>query len=220
MQKALGWLIYESVYRALQMAMVLGWSMRSKGGNNLPATGPVLMVANHASYLDPIAVGIACSRHLAYLAKKPLFDNRLWGGYLRRVNAVPIDQDGVAIEGIRNILTRLHEGWPVLVFPEGGRCGADETEPLQPGVSLLVKRVGAPIVPVGIAGTFWAWSRDAMLPTPSPLFLPPSKRNIAVVIGKPRPAETIANLPRQEMLAVIHADICKCVAEARELQRK
>lgn len=186
----------------------------------MPRTGAVLLIANHQSFLDPLAIGAACPRHMAYLAKKTLFKNPVFGAYLRMLSAVPIDQEGVAKEGIRNIITRLQEGWPVLVFPEGARTWTGEMGPLQPGVSLLIKRVAAPIVPVGIAGTFASWRRGTLVPMPSPVFMPPTPRTVAVVFGKPRPAATVADLPREDMLHVLDADIRACVQHAEELRRK
>ena len=55
----------------------------------------------------------------------------------RRVNGVPIDQEGIGIEGIRNIIGRLEAGHAVLVFPEGERTSNGKMQPLKPGVALL-----------------------------------------------------------------------------------
>jgi hypothetical protein len=75
-------------------------------------------------------------------------------------------------------------------------------------------------VPVGIAGAFASWSRFRKLPVPSPLFLPATDRTIAVAIGRPRDPETVAHLPREEMLRVLAADIQAAFDQAEAIRRK
>jgi 1-acyl-sn-glycerol-3-phosphate acyltransferase len=180
----------------------------------------VLLIANHQSFLDPLCVGLASVRHLHYLARKTLFNNPAFGLLLRVVNCVPIDQEGVGVEGIRNILARLGAGHPVLVFPEGERSPDGRMQALRPGIALLMKRVRAPIVPVGVAGTYDAWPRWRRLPIPSPLFLAPTQRRVAVVYGPPRDPASLEGLSREKMLAVLHDDIAAAREQAEALRRK
>jgi 1-acyl-sn-glycerol-3-phosphate acyltransferase len=211
---------YEFCYWVIYFSLMLGFSYRAGGRRNMPRRGPVLIIANHQSFLDPIAVGLASRRHLHYLARKTLFNNPLFGGLLRTVNSVPIDQEGVGKEGIKNILARLEAGHPVLVFPEGERCADGLIHPLRPGIALLLKRVRAPIVPAGIAGAFDAWPRTRKFPVPSPLFLPPTRRTLAVVLGPPRDPSTLDGLSREEMLAVLYDDLVAVSKQAEALRRK
>jgi 1-acyl-sn-glycerol-3-phosphate acyltransferase len=92
--------------------------------------------------------------------------------------------------------------------------------PLRPGVGLLVKRVRAPIVPAGVAGAFAAWPRGRPLPVFAPLFLPPSRRTVAVVFGEPRDPATLDGLSREQALAVLYDDIAAVVKKAEALRRK
>jgi 1-acyl-sn-glycerol-3-phosphate acyltransferase len=220
MKDAFGWLLYEFFNQTLTFGLTLGWSYRVRGRHRVPRRGPALLIANHQSFLDPPTIGTAVPGHITYLARKTLFDNRAFGWLIRTVNAVPIDQDGIGIEGIRAILDELGRGGRVLVFPEGGRSDDGRLQPLMPGISLLVKRARCPIVPIGIAGAFESYPRGAWLPKPAPLFLPPSRRALAVSFGPPRPAETVAGLPREKMLALLAADIAEQFAEAQRIRRK
>jgi 1-acyl-sn-glycerol-3-phosphate acyltransferase len=219
MSAALSAVVYEFCYWLVFFLYVIGFSLRVAGRRNVPRRGAVLIIANHQSFLDPVAVGLGVPRHVHYLARKTLFNNPLFGLWLRVVNCVPIDQEGVGKEGIRNILQRLGAGHPVLVFPEGERSEDGLMHPLRPGVGLLVKRVHVPIVPAGVAGAYHAWPRHRLVPAFAPLFLPPSRRTIAVVYGPPRDPATLDGLSREQVLAVLHDDIAAAVKRAEALRR-
>jgi len=193
-------LCYEGVRWYGFPSLTLGWSLRVEGQNNVPQTGPVLVVANHQSYFDPVLIGLASSRSFSFLARKSLFNNPLFGWYITRLGAVPVDQEGVGKEGIKTILRQLQEGKAVVVFPEGERAERGSLARLKPGIQLLIKRVGAPILPIGIAGAFDAWPRTQPLPIPAPIFLPAQKRRIAVSVGKPLDGERYAKMPREQVL--------------------
>jgi 1-acyl-sn-glycerol-3-phosphate acyltransferase len=196
------------------------FSGRAVGARHIPRRGAALLVANHESFLDPIAIGVAIPRHVSYLARKTLFATPFAGALLRALNAVPIDQEGVGKEGIRNILLKLQSGAAVLVFPEGERTADGAFHELRPGVALLLSRVEVPIIPVGIAGAFEAWPRHRALPVPAPMFLPASDRCVAVAFGPPRDPATLKGMSRAQMLATLHADIEEQIRRAERIQRK
>jgi 1-acyl-sn-glycerol-3-phosphate acyltransferase len=211
--------LYEFSYWVVFFIYVIGFRLRAAGLRNIPRRGAVLVIANHQSLLDPIAIGLGVRRHMHYLARKTLFNNPVLGWFLRNVNVVPIDQEGVGKDGIRNILERLEAGNAVLVFPEGNRTDDGSLQPLRPGVGLLVKRVRAPIMAVGIAGAYQAWSRHKKLPTLSPLFLPRAGQSMVVVYGVPRDPATLDGLARDEVLAVLYDDIAAVVKQAESRLR-
>jgi 1-acyl-sn-glycerol-3-phosphate acyltransferase len=176
------------------------FSLRTRGGQNVP-DGPVLMVANHQSFMDPVLVGLASSRRrVSFLARETLFKNKTAAALMRSLDAVPIDHRGFSREGLQATLDFLHRGKVVCVFAEGERTHTGEVEPFKPGISLLMKRVKAPIVPVGIAGAYDAWPRTRKVPRLAPVFAPPSSATIAVSVGKPIAPETYAGMPRDAML--------------------
>jgi 1-acyl-sn-glycerol-3-phosphate acyltransferase len=213
-------LIYEISYWATFFVWMIGFRMRVYGREHFPRRGPVLVVANHQSLLDPIAIGNGIPRHAHFLARKTLFRNPIFAFWLHAVHAVPIDQEGVGKEGIKTIVGSLANGWPVLIFPEGQRTFDGQLQPLKPGVGLVVNRARAPIVPVGIAGAYEAWPRHKTWPTPSPLFLPQTRRSLVVVFGRPRDRETLDGLSREQVLAVLQEDIAAVVQEAKKRWEK
>jgi 1-acyl-sn-glycerol-3-phosphate acyltransferase len=211
---------YDFNYSAIWVAFQFGWSYRSVGWHNVPQRQPVLVVANHQSFIDPLLVGLAVRRRFTYLARKTLFHNPIFGGYLRSVRCVPVDQEGVAKEGLKATIEKLKEGNAVLIFPEGNRTPDGRMQPLRPGVQLLIKRGMCPVLPVGLAGAFESFPRSAKFPTLSPIFMPPNGAGVAAVVGKPIDPKRLADLPRAELLEVLYHEIDRLQKQAEALRRK
>jgi 1-acyl-sn-glycerol-3-phosphate acyltransferase len=220
LNQAFGYAWYEAAYWITMATLTLGFSIRYTGRRNVPKTGPALLIANHQSFLDPLAVGLASSRHLSFLARKTLFNNRFFGNLLRSLNTVPVDQQGVAKEGMRAIIEKLQEGRAVLVFPEGERTWKGDIQAFKPGIQLLIKRTHCPIVPVGIAGAFDALPRTRNKPLFSPLFMPATKGALGVAIGKPLDSKRYATMPREQMLEELQDELKKVHVEAERIRRK
>jgi 1-acyl-sn-glycerol-3-phosphate acyltransferase len=201
-------------------ASILGFSLRVEGGRNIPRQGPALLVANHQCYLDPVFIGLTMCRRLCFLARKNLWKHRGLAWFLDSINAYPVDQEGVATEGIRSVIRLLEKGQAVLVFPEGSRTWNGQMEPLKPGVHLIIRRALPPIVPIGIAGAYDAWPRWRSYPTPAPLFLPPGKGTVAVSVGRPINSKRFAEMPREAALAELHREIQQMAEHAARLRRK
>ncbi|MGL4549810.1 MAG: lysophospholipid acyltransferase family protein, partial [Gemmataceae bacterium] len=85
-------LFYGVSYLISYPVMTLGFSLRTAGSRHVPASGPVLILANHESYLDPTLVGLAVRRQISYLARKTLFRDRYFRWLIESLGAVPIDQ--------------------------------------------------------------------------------------------------------------------------------
>ena len=219
MENWLSYLWYEANFWAYAVGMTLGFSIRTEGMRHVPKTGPAILVANHQSFFDPALVGVAARRHLHYLARKTLFRIPAFASYIHSVNAVPVDHEGIGVEGMKAILQQLQAGRAVVVFPEGTRTSNGGLQPIRPGVVLLIKRAKAPVVPVGIAGAFEAWPRWRPLPMPAPLFLPATKGALAVSIGRPLNGAKLAELPREQLLTTLFDELSAAHQRAKRLQR-
>ncbi len=201
--------------------LTLGFGLRIKGKRHIPQTGPALIIANHQSFLDPVLVGLAAPRMLTYLARKTLFHHQpIFSWLIRTLHAIPVDQDGVAKEGMRAVLQALEAGRAVLIFPEGGRTENGKIAPLMRGIVLLVERSKAPVVAIGLAGAFQALPRGRVIPNLSPLFLPAQDSAIAVAVGRPISPQELSRLSRQETLERLSAELEAVYAEAEKLRRK
>jgi 1-acyl-sn-glycerol-3-phosphate acyltransferase len=166
----LGWTFYRSLF-----AFYFGW--RVYNNERVPLQGPVILAANHASFLDPPLVGSGLHRDINYLARKSLFRVPMLGWILRTVNAVPVDRDGGGASGLKAIMDRLHNGGAIILFPEGTRSKDGNFQPARSGVGLTVIKSEASVVPVRVFGTFEAWGRHVKFPR--------LRRRVIVKYGEP-----------------------------------
>lgn len=210
---------YDAAYAVMWTAFTLGYSYRRCGWHNVPRTGPVLLLANHQSMLDPILVGLAARRYLSFLARHTLFEQPVLGRLIRSLNAIPIDRS-LGKDGIQAVLQALQTGQAVAMFPEGERTHTGQVQPLKPGVSLLIRRVRCPIVPVGIAGAFAAWNRFRRWPRLAPLWAPPTDATLAVSIGPPLDPAALDRLNREQLLETLRTAIITQVEQAEHLRRR
>jgi 1-acyl-sn-glycerol-3-phosphate acyltransferase len=142
----------------------------------VPRTGPVIIVSNHASYLDPPLVGSGVFRQVNFLARDTLFDVPVVRWILRRWEVVPVDREGGGPGGLKGILDRLERGRAVVLFPEGTRSPDGQIRRARSGIGLVVIKSTAPVVPVRVFGTFEAYGRHKKFPAP---------HRVMVKYGKP-----------------------------------
>ena len=156
------------ILRPLTASLVrLFFGLRSRGEEHVPGEGPVLLVANHVSVLDPPLVGSATRRRLTFMAKAELFEIPLFGGLIRRLGAQPLRREGTDAGALRTALRVLKEGGALLVFPEGTRGEEGVLGPAKSGAGMLAVLGGAPVIPVYIGGSGRAWPRGRRLPRPA-----------------------------------------------------
>jgi 1-acyl-sn-glycerol-3-phosphate acyltransferase len=140
-----------------------------EGAHHVPTSGPVILAANHASFLDPPLVGAALPRTISYLARENLFRFPVFGSLLRAWDVVPVDRDGGSPAGLKAILNHLAAGRAVVLFPEGTRTPDGQLQPARSGIGLLAIKSSAPVIPIRIRGTFEAYSRGMLIPRPRPV---------------------------------------------------
>jgi len=133
------------------------FDLKSYGVRNVPRRGGVLIVSNHQSYLDPILLAVKLPRPLSFFAKSELFENKFFGAFIRSFNAFPVRQGEGDIGAVKETIRRLQEGHALNVYPEGTRSPDGEIQPMLPGVGLMIRRAGVPVVPAAIFGSYEAW---------------------------------------------------------------
>lgn len=152
------------VWRCLQglarFGSTLMFDLKVYGADNVPKDGGVLLLPNHQSYLDPVLVAVKLHRPISYMARASLFEkSRFFAWLIRSLHAFPVKQQTADIGAMRQAIERLQEGHVLNIYPEGTRSRDGEIGPILPGVALVVRRAGVPIVPVAIEGSYDAWPR-------------------------------------------------------------
>jgi len=147
-------------FRFLARALVgLGVRLEVSGLENVPASGPFILVANHQSVLDPILVQSVCPRHLHTFTKSTQFSSRLFRWVLVRVNGIPTRRYRVDPQVVRVALRRLEAGAGVGIYPEGERSWDGTLQPFRQGTVRFLLKAGVPIVPCGLDGSYDVWPR-------------------------------------------------------------
>ena len=125
------------------------------GREHIPAEGPVIIAANHRSFLDPFVIATMAPwrRPMYYMAKKEIFQNRWMAWILTALGAFPVDRGAGDLETITTAKELLARGEIVLMFPEGTRTRPGSLGKPKRGVGRLALETGAPVVPVAVIGT-------------------------------------------------------------------
>jgi len=185
----------------------LFYRLKVEGREHLPLTGPVLIVANHQSFLDSIIMGIAVGRRPVYsLARRSLFRHVL-GWLIRSVNGIPVERGVADLTAMRRCVEVLRDGMGLMIFPEGTRTETGAVGEFRAGTMMLVKRGKPVVVPLAISGSFEAWPRDRKLPR---LF-----GRITARFGPPVPAEELLAMDETAALALLRDKVAAMVAAAK-----
>jgi 1-acyl-sn-glycerol-3-phosphate acyltransferase len=175
-----------AIFRPL-LSICFSW--KAEGRENVPLTGPLILVANHVHVLDPIFLVFSLPRWITFVAKEELFRSlflRLW---LRWAGSLPLQRDGKVREKQRILESArkaLDEGMILGMFPEGGRSHDGKLRKGKPGSAVIASKTDVPLLPVGIAGTdrihgiSWLWKRPRIVvKIGKPFKLPPTNNKVS-----------------------------------------
>jgi len=134
----------------------LGFTMLAKldrvdGLENVPQTGPAILMINHIAFIDPIVVLHVLPRHIVPLAKIEVYEYPLVGLFPKLWGVIPVRREEVDRRAVQMVFEVLRAGEIVLVAPEGTRSPALTAG--KEGIAYLASRSGVPVVPVAIDGT-------------------------------------------------------------------
>jgi 1-acyl-sn-glycerol-3-phosphate acyltransferase len=137
------------------------FGLKVTGQENIPASGPLIVSPNHASYLDPPMVGcLVHNRPLWYMARASLFSNPLFATLIRWTNAFPVKRGSADRMAWKAFEDHVASGHGVLFFPEGTRSTDGKLQEAKPGSGMLIYRCsGARVLPVRIFGADKAWPK-------------------------------------------------------------
>lgn len=154
-QRRVGLLPRFPVYPLLQLAMRLGVLPTTiHGQEHIPSTGPAVIIANHACYVDFLFVGAATRRQVRFVTTAEIYRHPLARWLLRQVAAVPLRRFRPDVGATLEIRELLREGELVGIFPEGERAPLGNLQPALPAAAKLLTRVDCPVIPAGVSGNY------------------------------------------------------------------
>ena len=116
---------------------------------NVQQDAPAIMISNHTSMLDPVALAMTNYRyHIRFLGKKELMKSKLVSWFFKWLGMIPVDRHNTDMAAIRACMKVLASGEMLGVFPEGTRHKEGVMEDLESGIALIALRSKAPLLPV------------------------------------------------------------------------
>lgn len=195
--------------------MRLYHGLRIEAFENLPESGPALIVLNHASLLDvPALMVLDPFPNTSTVVKASLLRVPLVRWVLRNWGGIGVERQGRDSSGVRQMLEVLRHGGVLAVAAEGRRTRDGRLAPINPVLARIAVSAGVPIVPLGIRGSYEALPPGAKLPRP---------RRITVRAGKPftlprgtSAADAAARIGRE--LAALLPDNMQPLDETQDLE--
>jgi 1-acyl-sn-glycerol-3-phosphate acyltransferase len=172
-------LTYDAVQGTLRLLLRTVWRLSLADVRELP-DGPVILAANHRSFIDPLVLGGAVDRRVTYMMTARYYDKPSLNAFFRMARCIVVDEgEPDNRRPLRDALEVLHAGHVLGIFPEGHISPDGAMRPAQPGMAFLARRTGAPVFPVWLGGT-----REALPRGKRRLFV----SHVAVRMAAPRRA--------------------------------
>lgn len=180
---------------------------RVYGAENVPKTGKLLVVANHASDFDPPFLSAAVCRPVSYMAKEELFKVPVLSQVIKLYGAYPVKRGSADRSAIREALKQLEMGWAVGIFLEGTRTPDGRIPSPKIGAAMIAAKAQATLLPVSIWGNHDIYQKDSALPRPVPL---------TIRIGTPIPPPESKD---RKALELVTAQCTEAIHSLHELGR-
>ena len=166
-------LTHHVCFSLLRIYFAIAHRLTIVGRKNLPAHGPFVVVANHCSHLDALALGAALpprhrERAFPIAAGDVFFQTNVTSTFSAiMLNALPMWRKNCGTHALADLRRKLQEEKSIfIIFPEGGRSRDGSVKPFKHGLGMLVAETNVPVVPCGLVGTFEALPPDQKLPRP------------------------------------------------------
>lgn len=138
------------------------YNLQIAGVENIPWRGPVILAANHCSYLDPpIMSMVSPCRVVRFMARDTLFSNPVARWFFPRIGLIALDRTRGDLAALRTAVSLLKNGEVIGLFPEGTRSPDGTIQEAKGGVGFLMAKSRATIVPIRIFGTYDAFPRGS-----------------------------------------------------------
>jgi 1-acyl-sn-glycerol-3-phosphate acyltransferase len=147
--------LYWVIKAILTPILRLCYRTRIEGRGHVPERGPVILAANHRSFMDSLFLPLVIRRRVTFVAKAEYFDDKKTAWFFRGVGQIPIRREGgsASERALASATEVLETGGVFAIYPEGTRTRDGYLHRGHTGIARLALRTGTPIVPVGMIGT-------------------------------------------------------------------
>jgi acyl-[acyl-carrier-protein]-phospholipid O-acyltransferase/long-chain-fatty-acid--[acyl-carrier-protein] ligase len=150
--------VYPLVKALLKPFLTLVYPVSVNGASHIPATGGVLLVANHVGYIDPLLVAYAAGRPVRFLMDRGIYEGwkpLTW--FFKGIGAIPVGQ-GESRDAVNRSLAQakaaLDAGEVVVIFPEGKLTNTGGMDRFRRGFENLARETGVPVIPAHVDGVW------------------------------------------------------------------
>ncbi len=175
---------------ARMILLTCGIRVDVEGREHLARLKSFVLVTNHQSLFDIVAIIGRVDGAMRFVAKKELLRIPLIGFTMRRSGHVMVDREGGG-QSIRRVLRDIARGYPLCVFAEGHRHADNRVHQFSDGAAWLAIASGLPCVPAAINGSAIFFPRGARIVRPG--------RRMRIVIGAPITTEGMRSADRQRL---------------------
>ncbi len=198
MMRFLAWLLINLFYR-----------LRPTGLENVPASGPAVVVCNHVSFMDPILLAGCIKRPMRFVMWYRIFQIPLLRFFFEHMHAIPIagrmEDEQIMNEAFERVDEELAAGNVVCIFPEGGITQDGKVQRFRPGIEKIIARRAVPVVPVALGRLWGSWfsrrKTGGLRHIPGRLF-----SRVNVTVGEPVPARDVTAAGLELLVRTLRGD--------------
>ncbi len=194
------WMLIHSIYR-----------LDKSGLDNIPESGPAVLVCNHVSFVDALIIAAACRRPIRFVMDHNIFRVPVLNFVFRTGRAIPIaparDNPELLEKAYDEIARALEQGDIVCIFPEGRITDNGELYPFRSGIKRIIDRTPVPVVPLalrGLWGSFFSRKDGPAMSKPSRLRL---FSRIAIGADRPVPPQQVTPEGLQAQVLALRGDL-------------
>lgn len=157
--------LYTFARLVMKAVFAVIYPLKAYNREQLDRDAPFIIVANHSSMLDPLAIAVHCRRYeIRFMGKKELTKNPVLAWIVRRLHMFTVDRHTTDIKAMRAAVDTLRKGHVLGIFPEGTRRPPEALmDSVESGVSLIALRANVPLIPVYIDGRISAFRRNRLV---------------------------------------------------------
>jgi 1-acyl-sn-glycerol-3-phosphate acyltransferase len=193
----------------LRLAAACTTRVTVEGLENIPESGPVLVICNHCSNADGMLliafVVPVMGRPMGWLGKEEALRWPLVGWAMKQNGVFGVRRGAGDLEAFRLARVVLDEGRVLAIFPEGTRSPSGALQVAKEGATVLAVRSGAPILPIAFVGSHKFWPKGKLLPRPG--------RRMIVRVGETFTLTMPTGTDRRESLRLATIELMRHVAK-------